>query len=250
MTKEIVKKQETMPALEGDPEKVLNFARKAATALTGIIQQKKHKVIINKEQYLEFEDWQTIARFYGTTVGIEWTKPRFQEGTTNNIILGYEAKAIVYKNGQIISSAEASCLRNETNWKTKPEFQLKSMVQTRAMAKALRNVFAWVVVLAGFKPTPAEEMNEEYANGNNELITEAQTKYLFKLAKEKLGIKNKEELKKYLKIKSISQLTKQEASKLIDSIVKGNQLSPDKSDEQTEQAEQKEPKVLPKDVSF
>jgi hypothetical protein len=40
----------------------------------------------------------------------------------------------------------------------KPLFQLRSMAQTRACAKALRSIFAWVVVLAGYKPTPAEEM--------------------------------------------------------------------------------------------
>ena len=39
-----------------------------------------------------------------------------------------------------------------------PSFQLRSMAQTRACAKAFRNVLAWVVVLAGYKPTPAEEM--------------------------------------------------------------------------------------------
>jgi hypothetical protein len=40
-----------------------------------------------------------------------------------------------------------------------PWFQLASMAQTRAGAKALRNAFAWVVVLAGYQPTPAEEMD-------------------------------------------------------------------------------------------
>jgi hypothetical protein len=68
------------------------------------------------------------------------------------------------------------CLNDEERWSTRPKyewqdgkrirmgeeivplFQLRSMAQTRACAKALRNVFAWVVVLAGYKPTPAEEM--------------------------------------------------------------------------------------------
>lgn len=40
----------------------------------------------------------------------------------------------------------------------KPLFQLRSMAQTRAEAKALKSVFGWFVVLAGYKPTPAEEM--------------------------------------------------------------------------------------------
>jgi len=40
------------------------------------------------------------------------------------------------------------------------------MAQTRACAKALRNVLAWVVVLAGYRPTPAEEMHDAGNNGN------------------------------------------------------------------------------------
>jgi hypothetical protein len=42
--------------------------------------------------------------------------------------------------------------------KKKPLFQLRSMAQTRAEAKALKGVFSWFVVLAGYKPTPAEEL--------------------------------------------------------------------------------------------
>lgn len=38
-----------------------------------------------------------------------------------------------------------------------PLFQLKSMAQTRAGAKALRNILSWVFVLAGFEPKIAEE---------------------------------------------------------------------------------------------
>ena len=40
----------------------------------------------------------------------------------------------------------------------KPLFQLKSMAQTRAEAKVLKSIFGWVVVLAGYRTTPAEEM--------------------------------------------------------------------------------------------
>jgi hypothetical protein len=46
-----------------------------------------------------------------------------------------------------------------------PFFQLRSMAQTRAVSKALRNVLAWVVVLAGYNPTPPEE---HYAAGEEE----------------------------------------------------------------------------------
>jgi hypothetical protein len=140
-----------------DPDKQIEFASKAANALIKIMQNKPKKVIMNGEQYLEFEDWQTIARFYNVTAGVEWTKEIVREGK----LFGFEAKAVVYNaEGTVISAAESSCLRDEPNWLRKPEFQLKSMAQTRASAKALRNVLAWVVVLAGFKPTPAEEVRD------------------------------------------------------------------------------------------
>jgi hypothetical protein len=42
---------------------------------------------------------------------------------------------------------------------TVPLFQLRSMAQTRSMAKVLSNVLRWVPVLAGYKGTPAEEMS-------------------------------------------------------------------------------------------
>lgn len=41
-----------------------------------------------------------------------------------------------------------------------PFFQLRSMAQTRACSKAMRQVLSWVVVLAGLKPTSAEEVEQ------------------------------------------------------------------------------------------
>jgi hypothetical protein len=39
------------------------------------------------------------------------------------------------------------------------------MAQTRAGAKAMRNALAWVVVLAGYRPTPAEELPDHQPAG-------------------------------------------------------------------------------------
>ena len=49
-------------------------------------------------------------------------------------------------------------IRQQVGTEKVPMFQLASMAQTRASAKVLRNILAWVVVLAGYQPTPAEEM--------------------------------------------------------------------------------------------
>ena len=143
-------------AVRRAPEVVLDEARKAAKALTTVIEGKKKKLTFNGETYLENEDWLTVARFYGVTSRIR---------STNYIeygdVRGFEATAEAYLvgSGDVISTSESMCLDDEPNWTKKPLFQLRSMAQTRASSRVLRQVFGWVVVLAGYKATPAEEMD-------------------------------------------------------------------------------------------
>jgi len=144
-----------------NPQAEVAFAQECANALMTVIESKPKKVIINGKQFLEFEDWQTIARFYGATVSVEWTKALVSDGKNGKIFAGYEARAIVLNNeGRELSAAEASCTVKETKWANRDRFQLRSMAQTRACAKAFRNVFSWVVALKGLAATPAEEMSE------------------------------------------------------------------------------------------
>lgn len=146
-----------------EPKDTVNFATKAANQLKAIVDQTKSKVTLNGQEHLKFEAWQTVAKFFGSTVSIEWTKPVYssdEKDVSKQVIFGYEAKAnVIDKDGRIISSAESGCFKDEPNWAKKPVFQIRSMAQTRACAKALRQVYSWVVVLAKFNPTPAEEMD-------------------------------------------------------------------------------------------
>ena len=157
------------------PASILLEAKMAAQSLRDVISQKTRPVIFNGEQYLEFEDWQTIGRFYNVTSKIVSTN-FVQYGA----VQGFEAYAVAIdlNSGQEISGANAMCLNDESKWSTRskyewikniktkvgdepvPLFQLRSMAQTRACAKVLRNVLAWVAVLAGYKPTPAEELQD------------------------------------------------------------------------------------------
>ena len=142
--------------MESAPEIVLAEAQKAAAALKKVIQGKPKPVVINGETYLEFEDWQTVGRFYGYTVGSEG-QPEFVEFGGAR---GFKATAIaIDSRGIVRSRATAYCMDDEDRWGKAPTYQLASMAQTRANAKALRNVLSWVTVLAGYKATPAEEMD-------------------------------------------------------------------------------------------
>jgi hypothetical protein len=200
---------QALTLLEHRPVDVLADARTAAVALQGVISQKAKKVVMNGEQYLEFEDWQTLGRFYGITAK-EDGDPEFvyfsdDAGAT---VRGFKASAVALdKDGREITRATAYCLSDEEKWGSRPKyewaylcksgghsvedpgkdeliwefseakgkklpkrekvrtgddrvplFQLASMAQTRAAAKAMRNVLSWVAVLAGYRPTPAEEI--------------------------------------------------------------------------------------------
>lgn len=200
MTNEIVKRDDGAIAVTEDakvmallandtPELIMARAIKASKVLGTVIAGKKKPVVFNGEQYIEFEDWQTVGNFYNIAAKVVTTK--FVEFGS---VQGFEchAEAINTKTGAVVSAADAMCLNDEEKWSTRakyewksgvkvkmgevavPLFQLRSMAQTRACAKALRNVLAWIVVLAGYKPSVAEEMveggdhsSEQEAQGHN-----------------------------------------------------------------------------------
>jgi hypothetical protein len=141
-----------------DPAVVLAEAQRAAAALKDVIGRNQKPVVFAGEQYLEFEDWQTIGRFYGITARVLPESVRYVE---YGDVVGYEATAEAYhaESDRVLSIASSMCLSDELNWRRKPLFQLRSMSQTRACCKAMRNVLSWIVVLAGYRPTPAEEMD-------------------------------------------------------------------------------------------
>ena len=177
MTDELTVIENQDLALNRDPDVVLAEATKAAQALKRVIDNKPKKVIINNETYLEFEDWQTVARFYGLSARVVHTA-MVEIGE----VRGYEAHAEVWHiaGGKMVSSAESMCLNDEERWQSRPLFQLRSMAQTRACAKALRNCLAWVVVLAGYRPTPAEEIIDKETEHKGEYWCEEHEVFWFK----------------------------------------------------------------------
>ena len=170
MGKELMKPE---VGLSRPPDKVISEAKIAVNVFKGVIELKPKKVIINGEQYLEYEDWQMLGEFYRCSAITKDAVPIEING-----VKGAKARAdlVNIDTGEIIGGAEAYCMRDEERWSTRPVyeyqegkrikvgdepvpwFQLASMAQTRAGAKAFRNRLAWVAVMAGYRPTPAEEM--------------------------------------------------------------------------------------------
>ena len=84
-----------------------------------------------------------------------WTRPILDD----ELQVGWEARVEARtRAGEVVGAAEAQCLRAERTWKGRDDYALRSMAQTRAVSKALRLPLGFVMQLAGFNPTPAEEM--------------------------------------------------------------------------------------------
>lgn len=143
------------------PGKDTLFASASAKLLMKIVSANGWEVSIGAGKHLKYEAWQTVGKFYNCTVRTYDAK-----FVTYGNVEGFEAKAEVIDNntGLVIGGAESACMRDEEKWEKKSVFQLKSMAQTRAGSKALRQMFGYVVALAGYNPTPAEEMEQPRSN--------------------------------------------------------------------------------------
>lgn len=149
------------------PQQDTQFAQAAAAYLVDIIKKNNwSRKLGGQSEHIQYEGWQTAGKFYGYTV-----KTFDAEFIKFDDAWGFKAKAIVVneKTGIEVGGAEALCTSDEANWKSKPKFQLASMAQTRAGSKALRQILGFVVALAGYSATPAEEMI-----GNEQMPTVAE----------------------------------------------------------------------------
>jgi hypothetical protein len=130
-----------------------------AEILKDIVESAGLYTKINSKPYLHVEAWQTIGQAYGYTAKVEWSH-QIEGG-------GWEARAVVIDAvGNEVGAAEAEAgTYGDHPWDKRPNHQVRSMAQTRAVSKALRSLLSWVVVLAGYEATPADEMTPQHDDG-------------------------------------------------------------------------------------
>ena len=154
-------------------EQMMDDATKKAKILTKVIQSQSDKYVVHAagQEFLRFEAWSTLARGYGWTAGVETITDVLD--TDGHTVIGVEAYAVLRDNmGTQIGGAPARCMMDEPNWSNKPLAQVASMAGTRAASKALRIGLSWVVVLAGYNPTPAEEFERD---ASGEIVVSSRT---------------------------------------------------------------------------
>lgn len=143
------------------PAEHIAYFTDVANALTDVVEQKKVFSMISGKKYLKAEAWQTVVSLDGAHPITDWVKPIMMDSE----IIGYEAQVSIFKNGERIATGIMPCGFDDFPCKGKigvaRDRACESTAQTWAGSKAARMKYAWVVVLAGYEPTPAEEMTAD-----------------------------------------------------------------------------------------
>jgi hypothetical protein len=142
------------------PEIIVARATRWAEALAEVIDRQKMYATIGGKQYVTVEGWQVIGALTHHSAVIESTASIYGEDGQK---IGYSATAVLHDgSGRLVSRGvmpcgfdDFPCLGKEGMAKEKSAI---SSAQTWSIGKAYRNRFAFVMKLAGFEPTPAEEM--------------------------------------------------------------------------------------------
>lgn len=138
--------------LTSDPKMFLTRAGEVADALAAMIRQQKLSIRIRGRDYVLVEGWTALGSLLGVFPVTEWTRPLED---------GWEARVTARtRQGEIVGAAESMCTTKETKWQGRDEYAVRSMAATRATAKALRQPLGFVMALAGFDPTPLDEIDQ------------------------------------------------------------------------------------------
>jgi hypothetical protein len=135
-----------------DPVEVVEKATSVADALKAVIDSRGLTTSIQGKAHVRVEGWQLLGSMLGVTAVCVDT-----EVVDGGYKATVEARA---SDGRVIGRADALCTKHEKRgpWKSADDYARLSMAQTRATSKALKGPLGFVVSLAGYQTTPAEEM--------------------------------------------------------------------------------------------
>lgn len=142
-----------------EPREMIALATTMANALRDIVERMHLYADINGKKYPTVEAWMTIARMDNVVArevpdGIAALEDGSYEATVELIRLSDGA---IVGRGSALCGAEGD-IAGKTDWSKRPRHQRRSMAVTRATSRAFRQHYAWIMVLAGYEPTPADEM--------------------------------------------------------------------------------------------
>jgi hypothetical protein len=141
-----------------NPAALVQGAAEMAKELAAVIDTQKLFTVIKNKRFVNVEGWTTLATMLGVTA-------REVETIEQDGVYIATVELVRMSDGACISRASAECgapdeldKYGKPIWSTRPKYARRSMAQTRATGKACRLAFSWIMSLAGYEVTPAEEM--------------------------------------------------------------------------------------------
>jgi hypothetical protein len=137
-----------------DPEALIAMATKWADALKRVMENQKLYAVIRGKKYPQVEAWMTIGRMDNVVAAESRPPIRHEDGS-------YEAfvELLRLNDMAVIGRASALCgTVDDPPWHDRSEPARRSMAATRAVSRGFRMHYSWVMAMAGFEPTPADEM--------------------------------------------------------------------------------------------
>jgi len=141
------------------PAALLAAASSIATPLAEMIDKQGLAINIQGRSYVRCEGWVTMGAMLGVT-------PQEVSNTQDGAgVYVATVELVNIRTGAVVGRASAECgapdeLDKQGNpfWSNRPQYARRSMAATRATSKAFRQSFSWIMVMAGYQPTPAEEV--------------------------------------------------------------------------------------------
>src|SRR6266540_2976067 len=146
------------------PHAIVARATAIADVIAPLVRERNLIKRIGQSEHVYLEGWTlagTMLGVFAVTVdsGPLWDADGYEVGYQATV----EARTMA---GAVVGRADAQCTRDENDkWDKAPSFQRRSMAITRASSKALRMPLGFVIKLAGYDTTPAEEMETTAARG-------------------------------------------------------------------------------------
>jgi hypothetical protein len=134
------------------PHEQITFASQVATELKNVIVSQKLYQLFQGKEYVVVEGWTTLGMLLGI-LPVEEKVERLPNGS----YVAY-VKLVRAQDGQQVGGASSLCGVDEKRWGKAEEYARRSMAVTRATGKAFRLGYSWIMRLAGYEPTPFEEM--------------------------------------------------------------------------------------------
>lgn len=139
-------------ALGVRPKELMTYAIEVADTLSAVLEDRGMVQKFGQNKHVKAPGWQLA----GSLIGFVSDEGEVKELPDGSFEATMHLRSV--SSGKHIASGSARCGVDEPNWRGKPKYARRSMAFTRANGRVYSQNFRWLIELAGFNGTPAEEL--------------------------------------------------------------------------------------------